>query len=151
MSSSASMKEPEQGSFRDVVQSLATPSACLGDSGRWRSDICCSVLKTMLGRRWDTHLREAARTESPVLFAYLSDGWGTKMPTQHRHVVGEHVFRREGKVRVEYLCERGILKTFSPTGEIRMAMRMSEPRGMAHGKSGWHIFAACCEYQDMMS
>lgn len=95
-------------------------------------------------------LRDAADRELPVLFCYGSDGWGTKMTSQHDYNCGTHVVRREGKVYTEFLLERAVLKSIAPDMSVRMAMEISAPRGMSEGKTGWHIWAAACDYKELV-
>lgn len=86
----------------------------------------------------------------PVLYTYMSDGWGCKVSTGRAVHVGQHLVRREGKVRAEFLLERSMFKTMSPDGPVQTSLRWEQPRGFAAGKSGWHIFQAAVEHETVL-
>ena len=80
------------------------------------------------------------------LFVYMSDGWGADCNTSTAVRQGDHLVRRRGKFRHEFLLERGIhiVKPFGCDAKKRMLI--SPPRGLSAGKKGWNIFTAGHEY-----
>eukprot|EP00959_Pyramimonas_sp_CCMP1952_P118880 2485399-Pyramimonas_sp.AAC.1 len=80
----------------------------------------------------------------------MSDGWGCKISDSKTALLGEHVLRRTGRVRAEFLLEKSIVKTISPSGEIRSAMRFEAPRGLGQGKTGWHMLQAAVDHEETL-
>mgnify|MGYP000057996702 FL=1 len=96
------------------------------------------------------YLRRAAERlagfypSSPVLYAYLSDGWGCYV--EETFIDPSCVVVRKGRSRAEFLLERGIVKVLDDNDDVRMAMILSHPRGMTLGKKAWNVFTAACDF-----
>ena len=59
---------------------------------------------------------------------------------------GEHVTRREGRLRHEFLLERGLLRCGGANGTLCWLFRA--PRGLGRGRTAGHCFASGCEFQN---
>ena len=136
--------------FLERVFCLAAPSAALGHHAITEIRRLLACAQSALQRRWDFLLATACREKQPVLCVYGSDGWGTNLHEGHAYEVGGCIVRRAGKVRAEFLLERGILKTIDVDLHIEMAMRISVPRSLTLGKLGWHMFGAAVDYEDFL-
>lgn len=129
-----------------VVRRLCTPSAMLGKHALGEVLRLTTAIKQEAVARTSELLNKARGGTWPVLMTYMSDGWGCKVSSGQACHVGQHIIRREGRVRAEILLEKTMLKTLSPAGVVQSALRWEEPRGMGKGKTGWHIFQAAVEH-----
>ena len=137
------MMEPSQ--FRDLVMMHC-------QTGRVESNGDLDVvhrLGTVICDRLQAKLDSLLRINRtrPVLCAYLSDGWGAKVSSRCAITHGDHVVVRHGKVRHDFLLERGIFRMRRPDGESDIAFLTGPPRGLSKGKSAWNMFSAACEFQ----
>ena len=132
--------------IRRLAGRLSTPSAVLNSEEEGQLRKLADVVAHELRVRWDDLLQEAIAREFPILFAYASDGWGTKVAEGHAFACGSHIIRREGRVYTEFLLQRAILKSISPNLSVRIAMNIVEPRGLGAGKTGWNIWQAACDF-----
>lgn len=87
-----------------------------------------------------------SRPTSPILCAYLSDGWSARVSSRCVSSVGDHRVVRHGRVRHEFLLERAIYRSPNPSGGSDFATVLAPPRGLSKGRSAWHIFASACEF-----
>lgn len=134
----------------DVVRRLARPSAMLGKHAIGEVLRLTTAIKEETTSRIKELLERANREGWPVLYTYMSDGWGCKISSGQAVHVGEHIVRREGRVRAEFLLEKSILKTLSPSGVVHTALRWEQPRGLGAGKTGWHVFQAAVEHDTVL-
>jgi len=135
----------EEPDVRALLRRLATPSAVHSPTDQVLARQLAATVSAVLRRRWLRLLQDAGAQQSPLLYIYVSDGWGTKLTVQHLFAAGPHIVRREGKVCSEFLLQRAVLKTMGLDMRVRMAMDVRAPRGMASGKTGWHIWQAAVD------
>lgn len=60
----------------------------------------------------------AAAGNDPVMFAYMSDGWGAPVASRTSATFGEHLVLRRGRYRHELLLERGRPANEERLGEV---------------------------------
>jgi hypothetical protein len=133
-----------------IVGRLAKPSAMLGKHALGQVLRLSTALKQETSSR-STHLLGKAREgQWPVLYSYMSDGWGCKISSGQSFHLGQHLVRREGRVRAEFLLEKSMVKTLSPSGVVHTALRWEQPRGLGAGKTGWNMFQAALEHETVM-
>ena len=78
----------------------------------------------------------------------MSDGWGGDV----RSVVtarsgGAQLVLRRGKLRQEFLLQRGFMKKQSVDGAMATCMRVAEPLGLGLGRGAWSVFQAACDWE----
>ena len=88
----------------------------------------------------------AACPEAPSLTVYMSDGWSADVSSWCQKLTGEHVVRRRGKLRWEFLLQRGILKILTGDDRIEVAVKLSEPICLSSGRKAWSFFTAGCAF-----
>ena len=132
--------------FVQLVQELSVVSKCLNPSEL--AD--CYRLSHVFQSYGDEKIATMIQTNqhNPVLVSYISDGWSADTNSCSTAEIGSyHVFRR-GKLRVEFVLQRGLLKVRENDGTIKAAFKIAEPVGMSNGKKAWHFFTAGCEFMD---
>lgn len=93
----------------------------------------------------------AAHDGRPVLQVYISDGWSAKVRGDVKaHIGGDHVVRRIGHFRHEFLLERGLVKMRDANGAERFHMLFGAPRGLRLGKTSWNVLTAASEFSSML-
>ena len=92
--------------IRRLAGRLSTPSAVLNSEEEGQLRKLADVVAHELRVRWDDLLQEAIAREFPILFAYASDGWGTKVAEGHAFACGSHIIRREGRITQSF-CFNG--------------------------------------------
>lgn len=72
--------------------------------------------------RQRAHEALAAQDGRPAMLVYICDSWSAKVRGDYRKQVGDHVVRREGRFRHEFLLERGMLRFLLPdhTEDVHM-------------------------------
>lgn len=105
----------------------------------------CSVLKRHLYHIAAAAVRAAAH--APVLYTYQADGTPClSMATVVQQVTdARRVVRRAGSA-MEFLIERGYIKSFAADGTVSIACLMRDPRPMSAGKSTWCIYDAAASF-----
>ena len=128
--------------FAANVRKLSTPALINTDKDKRLvkklSHVICSYLRRAAERLIGLY------PSSPVLYAYLSDGWGCYV--EETFVDPSCVVVRKGRSRAEFLLERGIIKVLDDNDHVHMAMILSHPRGMTLGKKAWNVFTAACDF-----
>ncbi len=94
--------------------------------------LLADVFSNYSNLKWERLL--AAYPDAPSLTVYMSDGWSADVSSWCQKLIGEHVVRRRGKLRWEFLLQRGILKIITGDDRIEVAVKMSEPICLS---SGW--------------
>lgn len=86
--------------------------------------------------------------EEPVMQVYINDGWSRMLNGKFTSTVkGSHLrVCRNGKLRHEFLLQRGIVRVNSLLGEELANIIVKEPIGMHLGKKTGHVFTASCEF-----
>ena len=72
--------------------------------------------------------------------------WGTWLRSTTHLQLGLWRTQREGKTRLDFLMQRGILKTIDWQENISMAMQFAPPLPLSSGKSGWYLWSAACDF-----
>ena len=103
-----------------------------------------SVIDDLLHVKYNKLLRE--NMHRPVLVAYMSDGWSSRVSSRNKVRHGDHCMVRHNNVRLECVLERVVLRTPSADGQSNIAMLLGPPRGLAAGKLAWSFFTAACEF-----
>ena len=86
-------------------------------------------------------------TESPTLFAHLSDGWSGYTTSRHEAEAKDGLkVTRHGKVRHEYMLENGFLRTRNENGDDTLFFLTREPRPMVMGRSAWNVWTCLVEW-----
>jgi len=78
----------------------------------------------------------------PSFVSYQSDGWSAFVSDTEIISVDGHRVTRRGRAKREFLLERAVYKTITPSGEIKGYIMARPPRPMTEGCGGWEIFAA---------
>ena len=92
--------------------------------------------------RWEELVRE--HPDDVILTVYMSDGWGADTASHHRVPLGLHTVVRAGKLRHEFLLQRGLIRVYRRDGEVLLAQQVFEPVGLAAGRTALHCFTAIC-------
>lgn len=98
----------EEESIIDIVKRRSRPAAMLGNHAVGEVLRLTAAIKHETTSRARDLLHRASSQGFPVLYTYMSDGWGCKVSTGRVVHVGQHIVRREGKVRAEFLLERSM-------------------------------------------
>jgi hypothetical protein len=135
-------------SFRDLCLDLGVPHRCLSRHEADLSAKLCEVVKDRLHAQ-ATHLIGCAGMHA-ILFTYGSDGTPalTKFTATARLSSGRLIRRKRGR-GVEYLIERGFLKTMIG-GRPRVACVLRDPIPLLNGKGAWDCFAALTKFFPMV-
>ena len=137
----SSLSERDKG-FSAFVATLAQHSQVLGDAGLAQSIRLASAAENILA--------EARASQQPVLYIYGSDGWSCNMAFAHSLRLGSSSVQRSGKTRAEFLLERALLKTIDSQHRVSMVAKITPPRSMSAGKSGWSIWQAALDYHPFL-
>lgn len=90
----------------------------------------------------DRFLVDVNEHKQPMLFTYLSDGWGVTMMKCNSVQLPDGLnTKRFGDLRAEWLLEMCLFKAINSGGDISSHMSFQPPRAMV-GKIGWHVFGA---------
>ena len=85
--------------------------------------------------------------DRPILFCYMCDGWGSFVGRRTTRRQGEMVVQHYGRHREEYLLQRSVLRTLSPSASGHQLMNLiSPPRPLRLGRGSWNIFVAAGEF-----
>jgi hypothetical protein len=128
-----------------AVQRLGHTSRFFSDKGRREVSSLAACIAAFLQQKWTRMLARSNAVGTPVLMAYMSDGWSTELAQCKSIQLGESSCRRVGRWRAEFLAEKSLLKSFDENGNIVMMMKLHAPRAMA-GKDGWSIFGASLQH-----
>ena len=131
--------------LRELVARLGKPALVLSDSELATVGDLGVAIAAHCSEAWRALLADAVAATKPLLYAYASDGWSRMVSETKTFRFQEHLVKRRGKVRAEFLLEKEILKSISPDGDVAMAMGFCPPRPMVDGKGGWAIFQAATE------
>ena len=134
----------------ELVRAVAEPSRSLQRDER---DGCLKLafaLQDVLRRKWASIVCQ--HPNEPAMFTYMADGWGAMInKTIRRPIPGSHlVVTRAGRLRQEFLLQRGIGSISLPTGETSHVMLVQEPIGLGKGRKAGHHFTAACDCFDSM-
>ena len=132
--------------FLSNIRRFATPSVCIPNEEETTWCRHAFVVTSHLRRKMREIL--AAHPFAPVMFAYLSDGWGSTTTTRYTAKVSNRVFRN-ARFRHEYLLQLGLLKVGSPGG-ILPAIVVDGAVSLKHGKRAWQCFRAGCDFMPLM-
>ena len=80
------------------------------------------------------------------MLCYMSDGWSAFSWKKVQLQLDGQVIADWQRERVEYLSERGVLKSSRSLGVVSAAIRVSAPRPLYHGKTSWNMYAAYVEF-----
>jgi hypothetical protein len=128
----------------ELISRLARNSAMLNNHDKTEVTKLAYAISVFIDAKWNGVLEAANISEDPLLFTYMSDGWGSNMTVCRTVPVGNIFVKRFGRYRAEWLLEKLILKTIDSSGKISIAMKLKPPRSMI-GKTGWHIFGAALD------
>lgn len=87
-----------------------------------------------------------ANDGGPLLYVYLCDGWSAKVRGDIKKECGQHVVKRQGHFRHEFLLERALIKCRRADGHEELHMLFGPPRGLRLGKSSWNALTAASEF-----
>ena len=136
--------------FREWVRAMCRPSTMLGRNAGPRVQKLCKAIKEEIRSQRAVLIAKAQSPDCPMMVTYMSDGWGCKVSTNTRLHVGSQAINREGKYRAEFLLEKSVMKTLSPCGRIFSSLCWDEPRSLSSGKSGWYVFAAATDHDNVI-
>ena len=90
--------------------------------------------------------------EAPIVFMHAADGWGVDIPQTVRFLAPNSGLKvtRAGKLRQEFLLQRGFLRRVRGDGSHELIATMSYPRGLGTGRSAFHIQGAMMEWQPLL-
>jgi hypothetical protein len=100
----------------------------------------CEVVKDFLQAKAFAIIRES--DGRPCLFSYQSDGTPILAKTTWTHRVGDRIVVRRGGDAAEFLIEKAFVRTWSRSGEPRIAVILRDPRHLAAGKNSWCLYTA---------
>ena len=106
--------------------------------------LVCACMHTM--RQREHRLRDRC-SDMPLLQVYMSDGWTCETSVRHVQNAGtESRVASEGKVKHEFLLERGILRCRGAAGSEDIVFQLGVPRALTKGKTHENFFAFACEF-----
>ena len=90
--------------------------------------------------------------DAPVLWMHGSDDWGCDVPKTVCRLVPNSGLKvtRNGRLRQEFLLQRGFLRRRRPGGTHALIAVVGNPRGLGCGRSAFHIMAAIMEWQPLL-
>jgi hypothetical protein len=92
-----------------------------------------------------------ASENRPLLYSYSSDAMGIVVACDaHSSGPQQKNITRKGKVLVEFLMQRGMLKSVSAAGEMTMAVLMADPLPLTKGKKAVNMFVAASQFHPML-
>jgi len=137
----------EPNEFVSMVHSLAGVAQTLSegqvDDCHRLSDIICNYSQL----KWERLI--VSNPDAPSLSVYMADGWSADVASYVTDKVGSTLVRRRGKLRHEFLLQRGLLNILTGDGRMVFAVKFSEPIGMARGRKAWNFFTAGCEFSSL--
>ena len=102
------------------------------------SCVCTEVLKQFQMQEVHEFLR--IHQHQPLLYSYSSDCASTRLHTTMRQTSSSSSVVRKGRIRLEFLMQRGILRALPGTSSEHMQFLFGEPRPMSLGKGQWFVF-----------
>ena len=126
------------------VSELATPHKVLNSQDVSRAAKLCEVVKHYLTNKAKSMV--ASASGRAVLYSYGSDGTPMLTRASFSSTLGGHTVRRYAGKSVEFLVERGFVKTTDGVGEPIVASLSRDPVPLLHGKTSWHIFPPACAF-----
>lgn len=137
---------PTDGSaLRAKFVDFAAPHKVLTNSEACVARRLCLLLKRNLFSIAAAAVRAA--NHRPVLYTYQADGTpALSMTTVVRQVTQERRVVRRAGAAMEFLVERGYIKSISAGGCVSVAALMREPRPMSSGKGSWCIYASAAAF-----
>jgi hypothetical protein len=126
------------------VLELATPHRVLSSQDVSKAAKLCEVVKQYLTNKAKSVV--AAASGRAVLFSYGSDGTPMLTRACFKSTLGGHTVRRYAGKSVEFLVERGFVKTSDGVGEPIVASLARDPVPLLHGKTAWHMFPPACAF-----
>ena len=130
--------------FVSLVHSLSVTSLSLNERDLSMVYSLADVFSRYTSLKWERLL--AAYPEAPSLSVYMSDGWSADVSSWSQKFIGQHVVRRRGKLRWEFLLQRGLLKILTGDDRIEIAVKLSEPICLGSGRKAWSFFTAGCDF-----
>ena len=130
--------------FVSLVHSLSVPSLIPNKRDPAMVYLLADVFSSYSNLKWERLL--AAYPEAPSLSVYMSDGWSADVSSWSQKLIGQHVVRRRGNLRWEFLLQRGILRILTGDDRIEVAVKLSEPICLSSGRKAWSFFTAGCEF-----
>ena len=76
------------------------------------------------------------------MMCYINDGWSSVVREDSKVIFDNHVVKRPGKLRHEFLLERAILRWRRPNGEEDIHMLFGAMRGLKVGKKATSVVSA---------
>ena len=88
---------------------------------------------------------------APVMSTYSSDGWGAKLTTFQRELLGVHCkVNQRGRIRHELCLERALVRQLRPSGE-KLCFWAGVPRGMCNGKRAANFLTAYVDFMPTLA
>ena len=137
----ATVETPDD--FVSLVDRLGDPAIVLDQHELDLSYRAVTAVLWTLDRRLRSMLRR--HSEDTLLNVYMSDGWSAEISEVTVTTCGEHLVRRNGRYRHEFLLQRGIVRWRSENGDTELALHLRPPKGLKHGKGKWILFTAACD------
>lgn len=92
-----------------------------------------------------------ASQNRPLLYSYASDAMGIVVACEaHTSGPQQMTITRKGKVLMEFLMQRGMLKSSTAAGEMAMATLMADPLPLTKGKKAANMFVAASQFHPML-
>jgi hypothetical protein len=126
------------------VLELATPHRVLNSQDVSKAAKLCEVVKQYLTNKAKSVV--AAASGRAVLYSYGSDGTPMLTRASFSSTLGGQTVRRYAGKSVEFLVERGFVKTTDGVGEPIVATLARDPVPLLHGKTAWHMLPPACAF-----
>ena len=88
----------------------------------------------------------AEQSGMPILQAYINDGWSAVVREDCTMQCGEHLVKRQGKFRHEFLLERVMIRWHTANGDTEYHMLFGAPRGLRSGKRSDNVLSASADF-----
>ena len=134
------------GLLRSMIGDLAATTSGFTATMRREAMRWAVILKFMLSQAVDRITSGHDEDGAPLCRTYQSDGWSVWAGPRQVANSSAMKMSRTGKVRLEFLLEFGVVKSWNKVGAIATTFDMRPPRPMMSGLKCWNIFNACCEF-----
>jgi len=130
--------------FRELVEEHARRGL---DCSTTELNTCYKLSEAILyALRVRTHKMRSDHQERALMQVYMSDGWSAFTTDRVRLTCGNVTVQRNGRQKLEFLLERGMLRARRPCGKVEFCMLPSAPRGLRAGRTAWNMFTAASEF-----
>lgn len=133
--------------MRSLLRKHGTPSCVFDREGTRTNMQLAEIVKSLL---WTKASAMVDRFKTrPLLYSYSADS--TTVVCQSIAVCGGktgRLLRRTGKLRAEFLLQRGVLVAKDLDDKAVVEHLIMDPLLMKHGKSAAHVFSAFLEFRD---